>query len=251
MQPEPGEHFLRHDPSSTGPNILARSEWEYYCQTGDADRLEKIFDPLLAYHMWLKEHRTWRDGTYRSTGRGCGMDNQPRLEKEYNVSFSHGHMVWVDICIRQVLSGKILIRMVDIIGRADDEHLRILKDEVKNLTSVINEKLWCENDAFYYDLWKNGALNKVKSIGAYRALLADIIPKERLKRLIAHLDDPTEFNRPCRVPTLSADHPLYSEKGKYWRGSVWLPQTIGFSRDWKRTDIRSFYMISQKIALKM
>ncbi len=61
---EAGEHFSRHDPSSTGPNILGWSEWEYYCQTTDTDRLKKVFDPLLAYHLWLKEHRTWRDGGY-------------------------------------------------------------------------------------------------------------------------------------------------------------------------------------------
>ncbi len=219
----PGEHFSRHDPSSTGPNILGWSEWEHYCQSGDMDRLEKIFDPLLAYHLWLKEHRTWRDGTYWSTGWGCGMDNQPRLEKGYHVAFSHGHMVWVDACIQQVLSAKILIHIAEKTGRADDENIAILKEEAKQLTALINSKLWHEEDAFYYDLWKTGELNRVKSVGAYWALLADIIPKEKLHRFVAHLDNQYEFKRPCRVPTLSADHPEYDANGGYWRGSVWAP----------------------------
>lgn len=220
---EPGEHFARHDPSSTGPNILGWSEWEYYCQAGDVERLKKIFDPLLAYHLWLKEHRTWRDGTYWSTGWGCGMDNQPRLDKGYSVHFSHGHMVWIDTCIQQVLSAKILIQIADIIGRENDEKISELRQEVKDLSSVINDKLWCEKDAFYYDLLKNGNLNRVKSIGAYWSLLADIIPTDRLERFIAHLNDTREFNRPCRIPTLSADHPEYKEDGGYWRGGVWAP----------------------------
>jgi hypothetical protein len=220
---EPGERFARHDLSSTGPNILGWSEWEYYCQTGDAQRLEMIFDPLLAYHLWLKEHRTWRDGTYWSTGWGCGMDNQPRLEKGYHVCFSHGHMVWVDACIQQTLSAKILLQMADIIGRSDDENLSTLKEEIKSLTAIINDKLWHDEDAFYYDLWKTGELNKVKSAGAYWALLADVIPKERLDKFVAHLNNPNEFNRPCRVPTLSADHPDYKDDGEYWRGGVWAP----------------------------
>ncbi len=220
---EPGERFARHDLSSTGPNILGWSEWEYYCQTGDAQRLEMIFDPLLAYHLWLKEHRTWRDGTYWSTGWGCGMDNQPRLEKGYHVCFSHGHMVWVDACIQQTLSAKILLQMADIIGRSDDENLSTLKEEIKSLTAIINDKLWHDEDAFYYDLWKTGELNKVKSAGAYWALLADVIPKERLDKFVAHLNNPNEFNRPCRVPTLSADHPDYKGDGEYWRGGVWAP----------------------------
>lgn len=220
---EPGERFARHDLSSTGPNILGWSEWEYYCQTGDVQRLEMIFDPLLAYHLWLKEHRTWRDGTYWSTGWGCGMDNQPRLEKGYHVCFSHGHMVWVDACIQQTLSAKILLQIADIIGRSDDENLSTLKEEIKSLTAIINDKLWHDEDAFYYDLWKTGELNKVKSAGAYWALLADVIPKERLDKFVAHLNNPNEFNRPCRVPTLSADHPDYKGDGEYWRGGVWAP----------------------------
>lgn len=220
---EPGERFARHDLSSTGPNILGWSEWEYYCQTGDAQRLEMIFDPLLAYHLWLKEHRTWRDGTYWSTGWGCGMDNQPRLEKGYHVCFSHGHMVWVDACIQQTLSAKILLQIADVIGRSDDENLSTLKEEIKSLTAIINDKLWHDEDAFYYDLWKTGELNKVKSAGAYWALLADVIPKERLDKFVAHLNNPNEFNRPCRVPTLSADHPDYKGDGEYWRGGVWAP----------------------------
>lgn len=220
---EPGEQFSRHDPSSTGPNILGWSEWEYYCQTGDINRLKNVFYPLLAYHLWFKEYRTWRDGTYWSTGWGCGMDNQPRLEKGYNVSFSHGHMVWVDACIQQVLSAKILVQIAEIIGCADDENISEFKEEIANLTSVINNKLWDDEDAFFYDLWKNGEFNKVKSVGAYWPLLADIIPPERLERFVAHLDNENEFKRSFRIPTLSADHPEYSDDGGYWRGGVWTP----------------------------
>lgn len=219
----PGEHFSRHDPSSTGPNILAWSEWEYYCQTGDKLRLEKVFDPLIAYHLWLKEHRTWRDGTYWSTGWGCGMDNQPRLEKGYSVAFSHGHMVWVDACIQQVISAKILIKISKAIGRDNDESISELQEEIDNLTAIINDKLWSDDDAFYYDLFKDGKLSMVKTVGAYWALLADIIPKERLDRFVAHLDNEEEFKRPVRVPTLSADHPEYCDLGQYWRGGVWAP----------------------------
>ncbi len=220
---EEGEQFARHDPSSTGPNVLGWSEWEYYCQTGDVDRLERIFDPLLAYHLWLREFRTWPDGTYWSTGCGCGMDNQPRHEKGYHVAFSHGHMVWVDACIQQVLSAKMLIQFAEIIGRSDDENVAVLKKEVEDLTSVINYKLWDDEDAFYYDLWRNGELNRVKSVGAYWSLLADIIPEDRIERFVAHLNNENEFKRPCRVPALSADHPEYRGDGGYWRGGVWAP----------------------------
>ena len=220
---EVGEHFSRHDPSATGPNILAWSEWESYCQTGDLDRLSKVFDPLLAYHLWLKDNHTWRDGSYWSTGWGCGMDNQPRLEPQYHVIFSHGHMIWADTCIQQALSAKILVKMAALLGRDEDKGVLLLKEEIETLTRVINETLWDDDDAFYYDCYKSGKLNGVKTVGAYWALIADLIPEERLARFVQHLDNETEFKRPCRVPSLSADHPDYREGGDYWRGSIWAP----------------------------
>ena len=60
-------------------------------------------------------------------------------------------------------SGKILIEMGKILGHEEDTEW--LVDEVKMLTSVLNDKLWCEEDAYYYDMWRTG-LNGVKSIGA-------------------------------------------------------------------------------------
>lgn len=215
-----GEQFQRDDPASTGPNIMPWSEWEYYCLTKDKERLEKVFYPLLAYHKWLQLNRTWRDGSYWSTGVACGMDNQPRVEKGYSDHQSHGHSIWLDACIQMVMGGKILIEMGKILSHEEDTAW--LYDEVNSLTALINDKLWSEDDAFYFDMWRSG-LSGVKTIGAYWALLADIIPAERLPRFIAHLENPNEFKRPHRIPSLSADHPDYKEEGSYWKGGVWAP----------------------------
>ncbi len=217
---EPGEQFQRDDPASTGPNIMPWCEWEYFQLTGDRERLSRVFYPLLAYHKWLQLNRTWRDGSYWSCGLACGMDNQPRVEKQYSDHCSHGHGIWIDACIQMVISGKVLIEMGKILGHEQDTAW--LVREVEMLTALINDKLWSEEDAFYYDMWRSG-LSGVKSIGAYWSLLADIVPAERLPRLIAHLENPAEFKRPHRVPTLSADHPEYNENGAYWKGSVWAP----------------------------
>lgn len=220
---ENGEHFNRFDPAGTGPNIMGWSEWEYFCQTGNKDRVSKVFYPLLAYHLWLKKHHTWRDGTYWNTGWGCGMDNQPRLPAGAHEAFDHGHMVWMDTCTQQLLSARVLLSMADVLGKQDEPAMQELRDEITHLTRVINEDLWCEEDAFYYDLYRDNTLNYCKSVGAYWALLADIIPADRLDRFVAHLDNPAEFKRTHRVPTLSADHPDYREGGDYWKGSVWAP----------------------------
>ena len=42
-----------------------------------------------------------------------------------------------------------------------------------------------------------------------------------MDRMVAHLADTAEFDRPHRVPSLSADHPKYNPTGRYWQGGVW------------------------------
>ena len=216
-----GERFTRFDPCSTGPEVMAWCEWEYYKTTADRQRLQDVYYPLLAYHEWMAEHRTWRDGSYWSSGWGCGMDNQPRMQPGRNVSHSNGHMVWVDATLQAILDARCLVNMAIELGHAED--IPALEEEIALLAKLVNDRLWSEKDAFYYDEWRNGQLNGVKSVAAYWALIADVVPPERAARFIAHLDNEKEFKRPNRVPTLSADSPDYCESGGYWRGSVWAP----------------------------
>lgn len=223
LEEDGSEKFTRFDPVATGPNVMPWCEWEYYLNMGDRERIAEVFPPLLAYHKWLKDNHTWRDGTYWSSGWGCGMDNQPRVEPGYDVAFSHSHMIWSDACFQMLLSGRILIDMGKILGREKDTEF--LLEEQELLKRVVNEKLWDEKTAFYYDLWKGDRPNMVKTIGAYWALLADAVPADRLDAFVAHLDNPDEFKRPHRPPTLSADHPQYDPYGGYWLGAVWAPTT--------------------------
>lgn len=238
-----GEVYYRHDPASTGPNIMPWSEWEYYETTGDIDRLSKVFDPLMAYYIWMRENRTWPDGSYWSTGWACGMDNMPRVMPGYSSHFSHAHQVWIDACIQQVLSAKCLIKMARELNREGET--AELKTELELLSKLINEELWDDTDAFFYDKWKTGKLNHVKSIGAYWALLADIVPNVRLARFVEHLDNPIEFKRPHRIPTLSADHLNYSEDGEYWNGGVWAPTNYMVLKGLEK---KGYHQLSYEIA---
>ena len=216
-----GDQFHRFDPVSTGPNIMPWAEWESFQVTGDIQRIKAVFPPLLAYHLWLKKYRTWPDGTYWTSGWGCGMDNQPRVRSGYSAEFHHGWQVWMDACIQQILSDKILISMAGLIGREKD--VEILRNEEVFLTKTVNEKLWDDKTAFYYDLWDNGKKSMVKSIGAYWALVAGIVPPQKAEAFVAHLQNNNEFNRIHRIPTLSADNPEYQTVGGYWKGGVWSP----------------------------
>lgn len=215
------EGFDSFDPSSTGPNIMAWSEWEYYLNFGDKERLSEVFPVLLAYTQWFKKHRTWKDGSYWSSGWGCGMDNQPRLDAEYSSDFDHGHISWVDITMQQILSNKILVRMANALER--HEELDLLLGEIRDLENYVNQHMWDEASGFYYDVKQSGERSQVKTIGSYWALLADVVPESKLNKFIAHLTNKDEFSRTHMIPSLSADHEEYEMDGHYWKGGVWSP----------------------------
>ena len=212
--------FERFDPSSSGINIFPWAEWEYFVNIGDLERLKQVFPVLLANYQWYSTYRTWQDGSYFSSGWGCGMDNQPRMPKGFNPAFSHGHMSWVDATLQQIAAGKILIQMAHVLNRMND--VPGIIREVADLTEYVNTKMWNSQLSLYVDRFRDGSLSNLKSIGTFWALLADVVPPEKLSDFIGHLSDTTEFNRPHRIPSLAADHPSYNGiDGGYWRGAVW------------------------------
>ena len=222
------DRFERFDAASTGPNVMPWTEWEHYRDTANRERLSRVFPVLLAYHRWLRRHRTWRDGTYWTSGLGSGMDNQPRFPERPAGNGGwperithHGHLVWVDACLQQLLSADLLLRIAGVLGRA--EEVADLRDERGRLSRAVNERLWDPEAAFYKDELPSGRLSEVKTVGAYWALLAGAVPPERVAPFVGHLEDPEGFGRPHRVPSLSADHPEYMGDGGYWLGGVWPP----------------------------
>lgn len=211
--------FERYDPTSTGPNLLPWAEMAYYKQYGDNDRLMKVFPVLCAYYKWLKLNHTWQNGTYWSSGWGTGMDNMPRVQPQYNMIYSHGHMAWLDTNLQQLFMANILLEMGFYLERWQE--IEDFEDEIKALTKYIQDNLWDEKTGFLYDQYADGSLGTTKSIGAYWALFTDVLNKERLDRMVGALNDTTTFNRHHRVPSLSADNPKYNPRGRYWQGGVW------------------------------
>jgi hypothetical protein len=224
------DSFHRFDPSSTGPNVLGWAEWNHYLKTGNHQRLANVFPALVAYHQWMREYRTWPDGSYWTTGWGCGMDNMPRCtpgltqilgQEEAYRPFGHGHLAWVDATFQALLSANLLLKMAELLG--EEKRLAGLGDEVERLVNYANHSLWDEKTAFYYDRLPGGSLTNLKQIGSYWALLAGSVPPDRMASFLSHLENPAEFNRTHRIPSLSADDPHYSSSGGYWCGGVWAP----------------------------
>lgn len=218
---ETGEDFFYpFDPNSTGPNMLAWAEWRHYRLTGEEERLQQVFWPLLAYHEWMRANRTWQNGLYWATGMSSGMDNQPRVPDS---NTHHRHWAWVDASMQAALNCDILEKMATQVGEA--EIAQQMNQERMHLSEQINHVMWQEETQFYYDVGANGRFSRVKSIGAYWGLLAkDLAPENRRQAFVQHLRDNWSFNLPHRIPSQSADSEGYNhDTGNYWRGAVWSP----------------------------
>ncbi|MEY8687049.1 trehalase family glycosidase [Bacteroides sp. AN502(2024)] len=211
--------FERYDPTSTGPNLMPWCEMVYYHQFGDTERLHKIFPVLCGYYKWLKLNRTWRNGTYWSSGWGTGMDNMPRVPSQYNPIYSHGHMIWLDTNLQQLFTANLLLEMGFYLERWQE--IEDLETEAQMLEKYIRENLWDEKSGFLYDRYADGSLCQTKGIGAFWALYTNVLDTVRMDCLVRELDNPTTFKREFRVPSLSADNPKYKANGRYWQGGIW------------------------------
>jgi glycogen debranching enzyme len=111
--------------------------------------------------------------------------------------------------------------MGDALGRTHE--IPDIQEEADRLTRFVNDHMWDKTLGFYFDRRADGWLSDVKTCGAYWGLMADAVPDEKLEWFLSHLDDVKTFNRPHRVPSLSADHEAYNRLGGYWLGAVWAP----------------------------
>jgi len=215
--------FHRHDPSSTGPNVLAWSEIEHWRATGDGDRLAAVWPAVAAYHRWTARHRSWPSGGMWSTGFGSGMDNQRRAPGHDAITH-HGWITWIDATCQQLLSARCLLEAAAVIGR-DDQPVAELRTEADGLERFVREHMWDDVAGTYADLDRDQRPLSRGTVAAYWALLAGVADGERLERFLAPLADPARFARHHRVPSLAADEPDYRPDGGYWRGAVWSPTT--------------------------
>lgn len=227
------DYFHRYDPASSGPNVLAWCEMEYYGTSGDVARLKRVFPALLAYHRWMKNNRTWPDGSYWSCGLACGMDNQPRVRDGESAWIAHAHSAWIDATCQAALSARAIVFIACEIGADSRPEIDELRREASDLTAFIRDKLYNAEQKTYSDrrLGKLKAgepeLSAVRTVGAYWALLVGggAVPSERLDAFLAPLDDVAQFNRPTRVPSLAASDHRYHRDGGYWLGGVWPSTT--------------------------
>lgn len=204
--------------------IASWAELESFKHTGDRERLELVWEPLVRYYDALRYHLYNHHGLFVTDW--ASMDNSPR-----NKYLGSG----VDISCEMVLVARNLIEIAGIlIDKKMEEGLPAeadrlagqaarLEQDTQTFTDSINNLMWDPETGFYYDVTNDGKRAPVKTIAAYWALLAGVADGDQAAKLVEWLNDPNTFNRKHRVPVCAADEPGYDPRGGYWRGSVWAP----------------------------
>ena len=123
------------------------------------------------------------------------MDNQPRVPDS---QYYHQHWSWVDASAQACLNAFVLEQIASTLSQS--ELVSELTADRTQLTQLINEQMWHGEGKFYQDVSANGRFSKVKSIGAYWALLdGALVPEKRREPFIQHLRDQWAFKLPHRI----------------------------------------------------
>lgn len=217
------DEFHRYDPVSTGPNIFSFAENDYYQLFGDKKRLNDIFTPLVAYHHWLKNNRRWKDGSYWSSGWGSGMDNIPRVNPKYHLSYSHGFLSWVDTTLQQYINVSLLVDFGYELERWQE--ILDINNEKKALKEYILNNMWDEEIGFLFDVDENGNKIDTMHIGAFWVLHTDLLNKNQMDKVVSKLKKSGAFYNKYMVPSIPPAHTQFKEDGCYWQGGIWAPMT--------------------------
>lgn len=200
------------DSKITQPPLLCWATWRLFDSGSSMQFIESIFPKLVKY---LKRYLTmdknenglleWVEG-----GQESGMDNSPRFDNERQPdaidlnSFVASELFYL---------GKIAAQL------HESSTVEYCRKKREFLSKRINSMLWDEKDGLYYDLDTKGKLINVKTCACFTPLFAGIAPPERVKRLVANLTNPEEFNRAFPVSSTAATEPSFC--GDMWRGPAW------------------------------
>lgn len=200
--------FSEGNPEGVHPPLFAFVEYNLYHKVGNKKRLKEVLPILEEYMAWLEKTFKQENGLYAVPMEACMMGNAPRSEVTYPVDFN---AILAIHALYMSAIGDVL----------NDKELSFrYKRQYFSFKTRINSLMWDADDGFYYDLDENEQRVKVKTIGTFWTLLAEIPNEDRATRLIDLLKDPEQFGTENPFPTLAVSEPDFTEDGNGYLGSV-------------------------------
>ncbi|MDY6032101.1 MAG: trehalase family glycosidase [Treponemataceae bacterium] len=200
--------FTEDNPQGIGLPLFAWAEYNLYHKSANKKRIKEIMPVLQKYTTWLEDNFKMENGLYKVPFQSSTMFNSPREGTTYPIDFNS--------CL--AIHALYMSALGDILNDKDLSFQ--YKRMYFSLKTRINSKMWDSDTGFYYDLDENENQLSHKTIVGFLPLLAEIPNEDKADALISHLNNPETFGTDHPFPSLSADHPLFSENGEGFRGSV-------------------------------
>ena len=206
--------LTKDNPHGIHPPLFAWAEYNIYHKIGNKKRIRDVIPILERYFDWLDSNFKDDSGLYVVPQAATAMPNSPRKSAYYYVDFN----------AQQALNALYMAQLGEILN--DKEISFRFNRHYFSLKTRINTLMWDDDDGIYYDLDKKERRVKVKTIGSFWPLLAELPNEVKSEQLIAHLSNPETFGTENPFPTLAADEEQFSERGIGFRGSVYTPFTF-------------------------
>ena len=200
--------LTKENPQGIGLPLFAWAEYNLYHKSANKKRIKEVMPILQRYTDWLEENFKAENGLYKVPFQSSTMFNSPRDGTAYPVDFNS--------CM--AIHTLYMSALGDILNDKDLSFQ--YKRRYFSLKTRINSKMWDEETSFYYDLDENEGQLPHKTIVGFLPLLAEIPNEDKADALISHLSNPKTFGTDHPFPSLSADHPKFSENGEGFCGSV-------------------------------
>ncbi len=231
--------------------ILAWGAGHYLAQTGDAELLRELYDPLARYvRHWLDNFRTQWGLVIHPAGCSC-LDDALRWHSGFPLNGRPGQswfdqdwgrmsptaFVAPDINAFLVLECRTLATMAGQLGKHEDASAwLVLADE---LAAAINQWLIEPQTRTYQDRHiETGAFNGMVNLASFIPVYAGIAPPEVAGHLCEdYLLSPDHFLTDLPFPVIDRAHPTFRHGGflhapsthpgslvqqSYWRGRTWI-----------------------------
>ena len=184
--------------------------------------LEQCYPALKAYLEWDFKNRDsnssglveWfiEETDFCRSGES-GMDNSPRFDEACQLDATDFNAFLSSEC-------EIMAEFAEELGYSDDA--LIWKERHAELNKLINERLWNDEENFYfdYDITKD-EMSKVMASSGFMPLICGAPSKEQAVAIVAHLSNPETFKTAFPVPSIAFSCKEFYSKDM-WRGPVWI-----------------------------
>lgn len=234
------------------PPLLADACWQYYIATGDAVSLALWYPKLQAYFNWENIYsnikgnylyspltgRTVLNDTFTAFFAACstGMDNLPALDAAgANVTriCNYYYLPMNDL----MLSSAMALFAKDMasisLAMGSISNAVVYPSWYTHISNAINTNLWNSTEGRYNNQLWTGQQIQVNTVESFMPMLAGVANKTQGADLVAHLENPAEYNLTFGIPTVAANDPTYYSQEPsyfhsslpYWRGGIWAPTT--------------------------